>query len=589
MAGARSAPVTAGTRPEPAAPERRARPRSAATALERLARAIRPAHLALAAIVGLGLALRLHGIDHGLPFVYSVDEAQHFTSRAVAMFRTGSFNPGYFDNPSALTYLIHVALRFAYGGIWPFGQAAALARETHADPVGVYVIARTLATVLCMLAIVAMYAVGRRLWGNAEGLAGAAILAFAFLPVAYSRFALTDVGVLLPVTLAIYGTLKVRENGRRRYYLLAGAAIGLAIGFKYTAGLTVVPFLVAVAMRARHDRRALVDAAIGLLVSAVAFALTTPFFFLEVGDALGELGSQSRQTGVAKPGQVEANPLLFYLGSLSWGLGVGAALAATGGLAWQARRDPARGLLLALLPVLLVLYLSGAERFFARWLLPCYPVLALLAGVGLAALSRRLARRAGARAALLALLLAVVLAQPLAADVRTARVLAREDTRQSTRDFLTSRFPPGTRMVIEPAVPRNWYRGRFELRYRLRRPGSYVTVLHPRLVDAHRRTGHCIIVTMSTIRGRAEIDRDPQGLAYYRRLERESRLLFRASPYRAGVEGLPFDFEWSHLYYPAAYVRPGPDVRILGLDRCRSPHPAQARPGSPGPAPPGRP
>ena len=95
--------------------------------------------------------------------------------------------------------------------------------------------------------------------------------------------------------------------------------------------------------------------------------------------------------------------------------------------------------------------------------------------------------------ALLVVLLVAVLAQPLAADVRTARVLAREDTRQSARDFLTSRFPPGTHVVIEPAVPRNWYRGRFELGYRLRgrkhtgpelrsvlrRPGWYVTALHP--------------------------------------------------------------------------------------------------------------
>jgi hypothetical protein len=229
---------------------------------------------------------------------------------------------------------------------------------------------------------------------------------------------------------------------------------------------------------------------------------------------------------------------------------------------------------------------------------------ALLAGVGLAALSRGLSRRGGVRVAILALLLAAVLAQPLAADVRTARVLAREDTRQSARDFLTSRFPPGTHVVIEPAVPRNWYRGRFELGYRirrpeaygtaelrsvLRRPGWYVTALHPRLVDAHRRTGNCTIVTMSTIRGRAELDRDPRGLAYYRRLERESRLLFRASPYREGIEGLPFDFGWSHLYYPAAYVRPGPEVRVLRLDRCRPARPNQVRPGAPRAAPPASP
>jgi len=67
--------------------------------------------------------------------------------------------------------------------------------------------------------------------------------------VGYSRLALTDVGVLLPVTVGIYGIYGVRVDGRRRYFVLAGGAIGLAVGFKYTAGLLVVPFLVAAALR----------------------------------------------------------------------------------------------------------------------------------------------------------------------------------------------------------------------------------------------------------------------------------------------------------------------------------------------------
>ena len=101
-----------------------------------------------------------------------------------------------------------------------------------------------------MLAVVAIYAVGRRLWGTAEGLAAAAILAFAFLPVAYSRFALTDVGVLLPVTLSVYGTLKVREDGRPALPPTRRRGDRARDRLQYTAGLTVVPFLMAVAMRA---------------------------------------------------------------------------------------------------------------------------------------------------------------------------------------------------------------------------------------------------------------------------------------------------------------------------------------------------
>src|SRR5918911_1387594 len=83
-------------------------------------------------------------------------------------------------------------------------------------------------------------AVARRLWGVAEAVAAAAILAFAFLPVAYSRYAVTDAGVLLPAALAVYGAVRIRDDGRLRSYLVDGAGTGLAIGFKYTAGLVLL-------------------------------------------------------------------------------------------------------------------------------------------------------------------------------------------------------------------------------------------------------------------------------------------------------------------------------------------------------------
>ena len=64
---------------------------------------------------------------------------------------------------------------------------------------------------------------------------------------------------------------------------------------------------------------------------------------------------------------------------------------------WEFRRNRARALLLALFPLLLFLYLgSDAERYFARWLMPAYPILALFAGV---AIARRRARRCRTRGA----------------------------------------------------------------------------------------------------------------------------------------------------------------------------------------------
>ena len=51
-----------------------------------------PGRLALAAILLGAFAMRLYGLEHGLPFIYHSDESQHFTRYAVEMF-DGDMNP----------------------------------------------------------------------------------------------------------------------------------------------------------------------------------------------------------------------------------------------------------------------------------------------------------------------------------------------------------------------------------------------------------------------------------------------------------------------------------------------------------------
>ena len=67
--------------------------------MRRLRLHLRPRHLLLAAILLTGFALRVWHNDYGLPFVWSLDEGNHFASHAVAMFRSG-LNPGYYQNPA---------------------------------------------------------------------------------------------------------------------------------------------------------------------------------------------------------------------------------------------------------------------------------------------------------------------------------------------------------------------------------------------------------------------------------------------------------------------------------------------------------
>ena len=137
------------------------------------------------------LALRLWGFRHGLPLVYNADENAHFVAGAIGMFGH-TYNPNYFINPPAYTYLLHVAFALGFGG--RDGVAEAFA----ADPGDVFAVARALSAVLGAVAVGLLAWAGARLFDRRVGLVAAALLAVAFLPVHYAHFALNDVPTLAP-------------------------------------------------------------------------------------------------------------------------------------------------------------------------------------------------------------------------------------------------------------------------------------------------------------------------------------------------------------------------------------------------------
>jgi hypothetical protein len=261
-------------------------------------RAEGPALAVLGLMMAVGLVLRLVHNDHGLPYVYYVDEGSHFTKRAVEVFRDA--NPGYFQNPSAYTYLLHLlyrAVALPFGG----GEKVIGGYRNNAD--WIFELSRGLAAVLCLVGVAAVYFVGRQLWNRRTGLVAAAILCFAFLPVAFSRIAVTDVGTLAPVALTLLFAIRMLETGGWKWCAAAGAAAGLAIGFKYTAGLILLAPALALALPLleRRDRAALRTAALGALAvgagAVLAFLLTNPYFFIDLKTAVHQLRVQAELAG----------------------------------------------------------------------------------------------------------------------------------------------------------------------------------------------------------------------------------------------------------------------------------------------------
>jgi hypothetical protein len=564
--------------------------------------------LVLLLILVAGFALRVWNIDYGLPFVYSIDEGSHFTSRAVEMFWQ-DFDPGYYQNPSAYTYLVYALLRVMYGPLGfvfdlPFGNVT---DQFDKNPTEIWVAARVLAAALCMAGVAATYWAARRLWGVREGLVAAAVLALAFLPVAYSRIALTDVGSLTGVALSLAFAVRAHERRTLIDFALAGACAGLAVAFKYTAGLALLPIAIAALTQLRaQPGRAVGGLAGALLCAAVVFVVLNPYLFGSLDAWWSDLRDQAEVAAdQPKPGQ-ESGGVSYYLDSLTWGIGWAAALAALAGAVLELRRNPVRGLMLIVVPLALFVYLSLQSRYFGRWLLPAYPALAMLAAAALTQVSALVPRRWQAPA--LAGVVFVVLIQPLAADIRSAQALGRDDTRQQARDWLERHYPAELRASVEPTVPGRWFRSnpegdpppwlsRCEQRDGWTEPGwsyeregrrvcaqykpglvarpdggirasAYHDVLGPEVIDDYRLYGYCLVMTADVVRDRALQTGDRDARAYYDRLARESRVVKTFSPYDDGAGPVPFDFDLSYNLYPPEYERPGPTVRIHRLDDC---------------------
>ena len=556
----------------------------------------RAAFWVLGAILAAGLALRLWNIGHGLPYVFNADEELHFVSIAVRMFEDGTFNPRYFENPPAITYLFYVLFKLRFGVGFPFGQSS-FVRDFANDPEAAFLLARVTVALIGTLVAGLVYWAGSRFYGRRVGLLAAALLAFCFLPVFYSKHALNDVVTMAPICVGLVGCLLVYQRGRPLDWALAGAAIGVGTAVKYTAGAMLLTLFVAALFRVLDKRSTPREAILGVVgagaVFTAAFLVLNPFALIEAGTFRSQIGGQSGQASNAKLGQDDVPGWLYYLWTLTWGFGWVPALAALAGGVLSLREDRKRGLLLVAFPVFLFLFLGAQGRFFGRWLLPMYPALAILASYAAVRTVDALADRFGAaraeqasgsagrlavsrgRLALLATAGALLVVQGVVSSTRVDSTLGREDTRVIARDWLVRNVPLGSRVVVEPFVP-DGFLGRggrsgepiFD-RFPVRRPfQAYEKKLTPGLVELYRREGYCWVVTGSHQKQRGLKEGLANAEAYYAALDAATESKVTISPFYASDDPVEFDFDWSFNYYPRAYERPGPVVEIHRLSGC---------------------
>ena len=414
---------------------------------------------------------------------------------------------------------------------------------------------------------------------------------------------------LAGVCLALWGAAGVLRDGRLRDYVAAGIGLGLACATKYTGGIVLAPIVAAAGAQfvAPGGRAgALRGIAVVAGLSLVAFLVANPYAVLDFGSFWNGLTHQSTASGDAagKLGLTQDSGYAYYLWSFGWGLGWVPLCFAVGGavrLAFDERR-----LLWMLVPaiVLFVLFMGSQERYFGRWLMPVFPFVCVLAAYAAIEFADWLGGLSPAlRPTLVAAMVVLLCGQGLVYSLHSGVVMSREDTRNIAREWMVLNVPANTKIVVEPVVPDQWAQdigspspiipnGNRWNKYPLSRSmidpktgerlqgvgvivniEDFEKVLRPELLDVFEQSQYCWIVVGSTQRGRAEAEPEqvPNALAYYRELERRSKVAFEASPYARGEGPVGFNFDWTFNYYPLAYNRPGPVMTVYRLQggRCR--------------------
>ncbi len=482
----------------------------------------RPSAVGLAIVLGVAAILRFWAIGTGIPYALGADEPQ-IMNRAVAIMRTGDFNPHFFDYPGLYIY-VQMAVACVQFVLGASAGAWSSLREIGAD--NFYFWGRIVTATLGVATVYLVYQIGSR-WGSRHALLAAGLLAVMPNHVRESHYVLTDVPVAFFVTLSFLLTLRALEKETVTSFAWAGAAAGLAAATKYYGGIVLIaPFVAVFFVSGTFTAR--VRMAVALLVAAIAgFLVAAPYTVLDLPGFLN--GFAAMANGMR--GRPENLPVgwITYLKHLQIGLaasGEGWARATAYGamalLVWglvhaivRVITGPGKGrfAILVVFPLVYFAAISNHLQLYARYLMPILPFVAVLIAIAVVSgvtLSRRFSVPRAARTAAIAILTVVAILPPAIASIRWDAAFGRTTTYDRAYAWIRANLPAKAAVVVET--------GQFAL------PAPYRCLNVPRLIikdyDAYVRDGFGYAVLSGQSSGGVfdAPDSNPEQTAAYRRM-----------------------------------------------------------------------
>ena len=439
--------------------------------------------VAVAALLGVALLLRLWGIHYGLPWLFYFHDEPQVVLRALR-FGTGDLNPHFFIWPGTL--LLYLAF-FAYSALYLVGMlagwwrsAAAFAAAYFQDPTPFYLLARLESVAFGVLGVWLAWrlgeAAGSSMPGGADvrgaaggtnrgtaaratavGVAVAAGLALNPVHAHFSHIAHPVTAMTAFALLGLVCAIRVANGGSARTLLVGALAAGLGASAQYHGALAVVPLVVASLYRAadpppeggaRWIRHALIAAA----VAAWTFLVVCPYALLDFRTFRGDLAWIAAKTGGELTGSAPTaggGLMAFVSRCLIPALGLPLTVAAAVGFVLALVRRQRAGVVMIAFAAAYLLLASRSAVSEPRYAEPLLGVaLCLAAGAVEAVLARlRVLERAGAW---LLPGVVVLLGLPGALElVEADYTMTRDDTRIESKRWFEAHASADDRVVID--------------------------------------------------------------------------------------------------------------------------------------------
>lgn len=361
--------------------------------------------LVLVAILLLAAALRFAGQNWD-DFTH-LHPDERFLTMVESSLQLPSSIGEYFDTANSKLNPHNVGHGFFVYGTFPIFLVRYIAEwlgMTGYDEV--HLVGRAVSTSFDLVSIALVYLIASQVYRKRVALLAALFTSLSVLLIQHAHFFVVDLVANAFILTGLYFAIRVLKEGRRRYYLLFGIALGLSVASKINAFPLAAMLAVAavgnVLKSPASDRERLyVNAVVWLTLAAVLslilfrifqpYAFTGPSFFdVKLNsrwmDNMREIAAMNRGDTDAPYALQWANrtPALFSLKNmLLWGMGLPFGLAAVAG--WLvASLESLRGrwkphLILVLWTGAYFLWQSIGFTPAMRYQLPVYPTFAILA------------------------------------------------------------------------------------------------------------------------------------------------------------------------------------------------------------------